>query len=203
MVRGGTPFTRATCLARVRKITVAAAAVVALLAMAAPAGAHRRHRPAPRCGWASASLINRTLGINVRPAKAHWRVNIAPVLTCSSYEVEPTLAPIGEPIVTIAFAEVQRFRVPSTFSFVPHLGSCIEHSSCPRPHKPAWLYVQRTTTNSEFTNPFPAIEQLRVEDGVNALAIQMFTPNGPPAVASETAAVLKLARKLLPRFYWR
>lgn len=186
-----------------RRVALAVAAIAVMLSLAGPAGAHRHHRPVPSCGWARASLIARTLGINVGAAKSHWRVNIAPVLTCSYYEVTPSLAPIGEPILTIAYAEVQRFKVPSTFTFVPHLGSCVERSSCPRPHKAGWLYTQSTNTNSAFSNPYTSIMQLRVEDGLNALAMQVFTPNGPLPVPSERAAVLKLARKLLPRFYWR
>jgi hypothetical protein len=44
---------------------------------------------------------------------------------------------------------------------------------------------------------------LAVEDGLNALSIQVANPDGPVPVADETAQVEKLARVLLPHFLWR
>lgn len=57
------------------------------------------------------------------------------------------------------------------------------------------------STNSPTA--FVSSVTLSVEDGLNMVAIQVETPNGPLPVASTQAAVRKLARALLPHFYWR
>jgi len=172
------------------------------LALAAPAGAARRHFPVPSCGWAKKAGVGKTLGLDLRALKGHWSTDIAPVLTCQLVEVHPSLQAPGAPIVTIQFRELQRFGTKG-LTYVPRLGSCVEHSSCPQPHKAAWQVVAQSPSSQNFAFPFVAGVQLRVEDGLNAVVIQVDNPEGPLAVSDEVGAVQRLARHLLPRFYWK
>ncbi len=184
------------------RIVARVAGVLAVLGMtlafAAPAAAHRRHFPVPRCRWVSASMIDHSFGLQVNAEKGSWQTLIAPVLSCGFVEQQPQLQEAGEPIVLVQFREMQRFRPGSADVFVPHLGSCVKRMSCPRPHEPAWLYVE-----PDGATPYSSATVLAVQDGLNAIVIEVVNPFGPLPVSNETAAVEHLARELLPRFRWK
>jgi hypothetical protein len=188
------------------RISVRAAGVlVALgltLALAAPAAAHARRFPVPRCGWVTASMIDHSFGLQVNATKGAWKTLIAPVLSCSFVEQHARLQAAGDPIVLVQFREIQRFRPGEADVFVPHLGSCVKHFSCPRSHKPAWLYVHQAA-DGMLPTPFSDATVLAVQDGLDSIVIEVANPFGPVPVANESAAVEQLARKLLPRFRWK
>jgi hypothetical protein len=169
--------------------------------------------PVPRCGWVPPSLIDRTFHVNVRARAPVWTTQIAPVLTCALVERKARYAPRNINLVTIQFRELQRFKPPRGWTFVRGLGRCVEHSSCPAPHRAAYVDLIRgvRSTKPYSISPYPvgpyAVEYtagvgLRVEDGLNSLTIFVTNLVGPLPLKNEVATVEKLARKLLPRFYW-
>lgn len=174
----------------------ALAAGAASLIFAAPAGAHRRHFPIPHCKWASRSLVSQTFGVQVNEKRGRWKTQIAPVLSCRYVETQTRLTAAGRPIVSIEFREMQRFHPLPGSTYVPHLGSCVRRSSCPRGHKAAWILVERSGTTVSGV-------LLMVEDGLNQIDIAVENPYGPLPVASETRAVKRLARHLIRRFRWK
>lgn len=181
------------------------AAIAASLAFAAPASAHRRdhhrHFPVPKCGWVSGSVIHHEFGVGVRAKKGYWKTRIAPVLTCNAFERHPDLQEPGKPIVQVQFREMQRFRPSSRAVFVPHLGSCRRRSSCPRGHKAAWLLTDQSDYGTSTIHTSATL--LAVEDGLNAIVIEVVNPFGALPVASEVKATEHLARELVPRFRWK
>lgn len=184
------------------RVAAVLSAVVLMLVFAGSASARRRHTPVPRCSWVSSTLVQRTFNLAVRARKPAWATQIAPVLTCGFNETQPNLQIAGQPIVTVQFRELQRFKVSKALTFVPHLGSCVMRSSCPVPHKPAWVYIQQTSGSGSF-GPYVDALQLRVEDGLNTIVITVQSPYGSLPVTNELAAAEQLARKLLPRFRFR
>ena len=190
------------------------AATVALALTIDPAATAAGHRfPVPKCSWVPASLVSRTFGVPVRAGRPVWRTNVAPELICPFSEKNHRLQVAGEPIALVAFHELVRFKTKG-FRFVRHLGSCVVHSSCPEPHKPAWI---RTVTGQVGSYPYGfhaspqrpygfsyiAGVELRVEDGLNYLQILVVNPFGALPVKGEVGQVEKLARKLLPLFRWK
>lgn len=184
------------------RVLASVSALVVALGCAAPAGAARRHFPVPSCGWAKKAGIGKTFGLDIRALKGQWTTQIAPVLTCGFVEVHPNFQAPGAPIITIQFRELQRFQTKG-FTYVRGLGSCVEHSSCPRPHKAAWQVVDQVNSSPNYSFPFVAGVQLRVEDGLNAMVVQVTNPDGPLGISDEVGAAKALARRLLPRFYWK
>ena len=171
---------------------------------AADATAAGHKFPVPTCKWTPTSLIGRTVGVSVRGLKGKWNTDVAPVLTCGFLESQPELQFGNVDLVTVQFRELQRFKPPKNWTFVKGLGSCVEHSSCPVPGKPAWLFVNRELAQPPpYGHPFIDVLVLRVEDGLNSLTIAVDNPNGPLPVRNEVANIEGLARKLLPLFYWK
>lgn len=167
---------------------------------------HRRRRrfPVPSCRWVPTSLIKSELGLSVRALAPQWTTDVAPVLTCSFVERSPQLQFGDVPIVTVQFRELQRFRVTAGSVFVPRLGSCVVHSSCPVAHKSAFQLVGHATGGTPpYLSQFVSGIDLRAEDGLNFLRIVVDNPDGPLPVANEVAAAHKLARVLLPKFRWK
>lgn len=186
-----------------RTITALIAGATALtLLVASAASAQRGHgTPIPRCSWVPSSLVQQTFNLSVQANKPAWATQIAPVLTCSFSEIRPALQTAGQPIVSVQFRELQRFKV-NGFRFVRHLGSCVEGSSCPKPHKPAWVYIHKAG-GSGFVGPYVDLLQLRVEDGLNAIVVTIQSPFGSLPVTNELTAAKQLARALLPHFRYR
>ena len=103
------------------------------------------------------------------------------------------------------YGEAQHFKFQRGFKLVKGLGSCIAHSSCPKPGEPAWVYYTyrphrwvRCLTRSRYVSGVV----LRVEDGLNSLEIIVDNPDGPLTVAGEVGRVERLARRILPKFRW-
>ena len=164
--------------------------------------------PVPKCGWAPASLVQKTFGVNVRAIKGSWRTQIAPVLTCAYVERRPKLQFGFVPLVTVQYRELQHFRTTG-LTYVRGLGSCVARSSCPQPHKSAWILVAHSKLTPAYPIAYPIYQipyvsgvGLYVEDGLNALVIVVSNPDGPLPVKNEVGQVEQLARKLLPLFHW-
>jgi hypothetical protein len=169
-----------------------------------PAPRHGSGFPVPSCAWAPARAVGKALGIRVRALPPVWSTHIAPILRCRFVETKPNLQANGQPIVSIEFRELQRFHVNSTDTFVRGLGTCVARSSCPRPGRPAWLRVSQGISAPDPTSvPFDWGLLLGVEDGLNAIVVQIQNPNGPLPISGEPTAAEKLVRSLLPRFFWR
>ena len=187
---------------------VAALAVAAVIACAGTTAATASGGfPVPTCGWVSTGQIKTFFGVRVRALNGVWRTSFAPVLTCRYLERRPKLQFGNVPIVAVQYRELQRFNPGPQAKPVKRLGSCVEHSSCPKPHQPAWIITQQGTTgpkpNAPYGLPYVSGVTLGVEDGLNALVIQVANPDGPLPVKNEVAQVEALARKLLPKFRWK
>ena len=171
------------------------------LISAAPASAHRF--PVPRCGWARPSLIDKTFGLQVNASKPYWTTQIAPVLHCNYLEQQPSLQEVGEPIVSLEFREIQRFKVQPGMTPVKALGSCRVHISCPKgTRQAAWIYMVDSAGSSSST-AFTSGLLLEVEDGLNQITIEVENPFGPLPVSNEEDAAIHLAKKLVPRFRYK
>jgi hypothetical protein len=181
---------------------VALVALVLAVSIGSGASAKARSFPVPRCSWVSSSKIQSTFGVNVRAGKGVWVTRIAPVLTCPYFERSPKLQLGNLPIALVQYRELQRFTTKG-FTPVKGLGSCVERSSCPQPHRPAWIKVIKSRTDpAPYGIPYVAGVELRVEDGLNAIVIVVANPDGPLPVRDEIAQAKKLARALLSRFHW-
>ncbi len=173
------------------------------LAPAASAGGQRF--PVPSCGWAPAAAIGRTVGEPVRALAPSWGTEIAPVLSCQYVEQEPKLQLPSTPLVVIEFREQQLVRPPAGAVNVPGLGSCVANRTCPQGGKAAWLYEltsDATTGNSGTSGRFTKLAALEVEDGFNEITILVENPEGPLPIAREARSLERLARQLIPRFYY-
>lgn len=197
-----------------RQIILAIVATAAVFGLIAPSAGAARRFPVPNCGWVPDSLIWNTFHAAVRAQAPVWSTHIAPVLTCGFAEPQPMYAPSNVPLVTIQFRELQTYKPPANWTFVRGLGSCVEGSSCPAPHRAAYIRmvkVQEGGQPSPFagSSPPPPMTSyvagvgLKVEDGLNTITVLVQNPYGALPVKNEVATVEKLARKLLPRFYWR
>ena len=183
----------------------ALAALVLTGALAPAASAGGDGFPVPSCGWASARLVSSTIGDPVRAMKPAWRTQIAPVLTCGYVERSPRLQLGNVLLVVVQFREQQFLRPPKGAVSVSSLGSCVTRVSCPAPRRPAWLFALRSfglPSASAYAVRFVKLEALEVEDGFNQITIVVDDPQGPLPVKDETRALERLAKKLLPRFYW-
>ncbi len=178
-----------------------ALALAGALVAPAPAAQAARSFPVPSCGWASAGFVSRTLGDGVRTLAPVWKTQLAPVLTCEYVERIPHLQVGDVPVAAVQFRELQRVRPPKGAVSVANLGSCVSATSCPTPGHPAWL-VETQGVVAATAKPYARAEALEVQDGLDQITIIVDNPNGPFPVASETAALERLARALLPRFYW-
>ncbi len=176
---------------------------VASLAAAGAASAAAQSFPVPSCGWASSSLLSRTFADPVGAGKPTWSTFAAPVLTCGYFERRPKLQIGNDPIVLLQYAELQRYRPRSGSTYVKGLGECLSSDTCPAPGRPAWLYVQQSLSAAgpSGTQYISGVD-LRVQDGLNAIELQVDNSEGPLTVPSEVAQVESLARLLLPKFYW-
>lgn len=198
-----------------KNAAIATGAVIAALVACANAGA--RPFPTPACGWVTATSVGRAIGEPVKSFGSRWSDVHAPILTCAYEELVPNLQLGYVPIVQIQYAENQFYKLAAGSVPVPGLGSCVRRSSCPRSGEAAWtLSTTRTlsvvgspTTNGTPTNPaspqierFVGAQALFAQDGLNAVAIAVSTPNGPLQVRNETAALVHLIRGVLARFYW-
>jgi hypothetical protein len=185
---------------RLRPAILALTTLVAALAFAAPASAHF---PVPHCGWVKPSLIRHDFGVQVKARKPYWVTKLSPVLHCNYSERQPSLQMPGAPIVRVQFREIQRFQLAPGMVPVKGLGSCRARVSCPAHagHKAAWILTQKAVTS--FMPAFTSGVLLAVEDGLNMFSIQVSNPGGPLPVASERAAAIRLARRLIPRFRYR
>ncbi len=198
-------FSRARRAAARRALRVSAIVLAMLSALGAvgATSAAARSAPIPSCGWAPASMVGEVFGDPVRMMTPEWTTVYAPLLTCGYAERQPKLQLGDAPIVAVRFAENQRFAPDPGSTFVRRLGKCVNAKACPRPNKAAWMYVQMDRSGS-FTSDSQFVSEvdLRVQDGLNAIEIFVSNPYGPLAVASESAQAQRLARLLLPKFYW-
>lgn len=184
--------------------TGAASAAPAPSAAATVENAWARSFPVPSCGWAPSSLVSKTIDDPVRAEKPAWMTVFAPILVCRYVERRPQLQFGNDPIVTVRYAENQRFMPPAGSTFVRGLGKCVSNGTCPSPHEPAWIYIRQDLTQPGPQGlPFVSGVDLRVQDGLNAIEITVENPDGPLAVASEAKQAERLARMLLPEFSWR
>ncbi|MGO9751204.1 MAG: hypothetical protein ACLP8S_29620 [Solirubrobacteraceae bacterium] len=180
-----------------------ALAVILALGAIGAVTASARAFPIPSCGWAPSAVIGKTFKDPVRAAKPVWITDFAPILSCRYIERRRKLQLGSNPIVTVRYAEDQRFSPLAGSTFVRGLGSCIRDPTCPRPHKPAWLYVRwDVTAPGAGRLRFVSGVDLRVQDGLNAIEIIVDNSGGPLAVVSEAGQVERLARELLPKFSW-
>jgi hypothetical protein len=146
-------------------------------------------------------MVGHLFGDSVRSKAPAWSTTFAATLTCAYDELSPKHQTAGGDFVTIQFRESQRFTVPSGWTSVGGLGTCILRTSCPAPHEPAWVQTTIGYTQGPNSYAYSSTVILRVEDGTNAIQI---TVNDPltPLLADPVAQAESLARKLLPRFRW-
>jgi hypothetical protein len=177
--------------------------LAAALAPAAAAGGRRF--PAPSCGWVPAREIGGAIDDPVSALAPAWTTDIAPVLTCGYVERQPKLQLGNVPLVTVQFRDQQLVRPPKGAVGVSHLGSCMAGVSCRAKDQVAWVYSlagYRAVSDSPYAARFVKLEALGVQDGLNQITIVVDNPDGPLALADETDALVRIARRLLPRFYW-